>query len=209
MFLNHPLIRWLVAKLRPSPRASLVMAAVVMGLGFAPGQALACGPGLQPVVQMMPRSAAGPGADAWVPVTTCIPAPGDAPAGASGGEGVPDRFTNLRGVNNSGAVSLWVSASGERGYSFSRWGSARREGAESDAVEFCEKNGGVNCQPTLWCLNCHITVARDGNGELLTVYGASKKKAEKALRDACKRENIACTVLETRDFEAYAVRTNY
>ncbi len=184
-------------------RFVLALAAIVIGLQFS--AAHACPDGTQPVTEMVPAVAAGPSPGGWTPVTRCIPAPMEqysAPV-----TGAP--LTNVRGVNNTGAIALWTSASGATGYSFSRWGSNNIEKTQQDVLEICKKDGGAACAVSLACWNCHITVARDNAGVLRATSGETKRKAENAMKKMCRQDKTKCAVLETREFLAYGVNTAY
>lgn len=165
----------------------------------------ACPEGMEPITEMVPAVAAGPSPGGWVPVTRCIPSA--APATSGPVTGAP--LTNVRGVNNTGAIALWTSATGETGYSFSRWGSPNIEKTQTDVVEICQKDGGANCAASLACWNCHITVARDAGGRLRAASGATKRKAENEMKKMCRQDKVKCAVIETREFLAYGVNTAY
>lgn len=185
----------------------VLCAGVLVMFAVATGTAQACPEGMQPIVEMMPRSVAGPGADPWVPVSTCIPAPADSVPYGSESQGAD--LKHVHNVNNSGAVALWYSQSGEPGYSFSRWGNSNQEATEKDVIRTCERAGGANCQSSLWCLNCNIAVVRDSNNRMFAIYANSDRNLRKAIDRACKKDNLRCDIVETRDYQGYGVRTTY
>lgn len=191
-------------------RLPLLLLALIALFQAAPAQA--CPAGQQPITQMMPRNVAGPhGGDSWVPTTICIPATGgDLPYGSGGGDGRYDEGPRyVHTVNNNGALAFGVTAAGEPHYNFSRWGSSKPDRAQADAVDICNKAGIRDCDAALWCTNCHISIARDGNGALRAAFGATKKKAERAVNQACRAAKASCKIIETRDFLSYGVITNY
>lgn len=177
---------------------------ILMAVGLGAAHA-SCPEGMEPITEMVPSNVAGPSPGGWVPVTRCIPSA--APTYSAPTTGAP--LTNQRGVNNTGVISLWNSATGTQGYSFARWGDPNMERSQKDAVETCKKDGGINCAVSLACWNCHITVSRDATGLLRATSADTRKKAEREMKKMCRADKAKCTVLETRDFSAFVVNTAY
>lgn len=178
----------------------LFAAIVATAALLIPEQAQAC-PAGQQIIGMTQ------GGPAIAPHPIC--GGGAQPHGGAGGQQPESLPRYVHNVNNSGAIVLWFSADGKPGYSFSRWGEDKQKETEADAVAICKEAGGVDCRPSLWCLNCHITVARQSNGALRAAYGVTRKKAERALAEACRTDRVECETIETREFEPFGVTTNY